>query len=127
MTDYFHLGAQWYLKERSPDDITFNGQGRKIIKRNWKALFKNNARSGYIGMASVMLCFNREGVVMNAEILPQETTTTNSKHLKHLKHLKQVLVAAIGYRIEEDQNAPFEECGKLVFNFDINGTELPTT
>ena len=105
------------IKERSPDDITFNGESRKIIKRNWKALFKNNARSGYIGMASIMLCFNREGVVMNAEILPQETTTTDSKHLK------QVLVAAIGYRIEEVQNAPFEECGKLVFNFDINGNK----
>ena len=54
---------------------------------------------------------------MNAKILPHETTTTDSKHLK------QVLVAAIGNRIEEDQNAPFEECGKLVFNFDINGNK----
>jgi len=86
---------------------------REIIKRNWKALFINN-RYKMEGKISTKLCFNRQGIVKYIEILPIETTVT------HKAKLKRALIAAKGYEIEKDSLAPILQCGKLVFNLDIN-------
>lgn len=96
-------------------DGTGNGVfGRKIVKRNWRELFTGGDQSKGKGKIAVMICVDRAGEVRYTEILFDETTETDPKKLK------QAMKAAKGYKVQEDPNAPPEQCGKLVFNLDIN-------
>lgn len=88
--------------------------GRKIVKRNWRELFKGGDQSKGKGKIAVKICVDRAGAVRYTEILFDETTETDSKKLK------QAMKAAKGYKVQEDPNAPPEQCGKLIFNLDIN-------
>ncbi len=88
--------------------------GRKIIKRNWRGLFKGGNQSKGKGKIAVKICVDRMGDVRHTEILFSETTETNKQKLK------QALEAAKGYKVQEDPSAPEEQCGKLIFNLDIN-------
>jgi len=97
-------------KRMSKYDDSGNGVfGRKIVKRNWRELFKGGNQSKRSGKIAVMICVDRSGTVKYTEILFDETTETDSKRLK------QAMKAANGYRFQEDLNAPAEECGKLIF------------
>lgn len=88
--------------------------GRKIVKRNWRGLFKGGNQSSGEGKIAVKICVNQSGDVNYTEILFDETTETNRQKLK------QALEAAKGYKVQEDYQAPKEQCGKLVFNLNIN-------
>ena len=88
--------------------------GRKIVKRNWRELFKGGNQSKSKGKIAVMICVDRAGAVRYTEILFDETTETDSKKLK------QAMKAAKGYKVQADPNGPPEQCGKLIFNLDIN-------
>jgi hypothetical protein len=93
--------------------------GRKIIKRNWRELFKGGDQSKGKGKIAVKICVDRAGDVRYTEILFDETTETDSKKLK------QAMKAAKGYKVQADPNAPAEQCGKLIFNLDINALKSP--
>lgn len=99
---------------RNKNEIEFGGNGRRIVKRNWRALFENGDQYSLAATIAIKICVNRESEVLYAEILPDETTTADSRRFK------QALLAAKGYRVEEDQNAASEECDKLVFNLDVS-------
>jgi len=88
--------------------------GRKIVKRNWRELFKGGNQSKGKGKIAVKICVDRAGDVRYTEIIFEETTETDSKKLK------QAMKAAKGYKVQKDPNAPREQCGKLIFNLDIN-------
>jgi|TARA_R110000737_G_scaffold352790_1_gene400349 outer membrane biosynthesis protein TonB len=88
--------------------------GRKIIKRNWRELFKGGNQSKGKGKIAVKICVDRAGDVRYTEILFDETTETDNQRLK------QAMKAAKGYKVQEDPRAPTEQCGKLIFNLDIN-------
>lgn len=88
--------------------------GRKIVKRNWRELFKGGNQSKGKGKIAVKICVDRAGAVRYTEILFDETTESDPKKLK------QAMKAAKGYKVQEDPNAPPEQCGKLIFNLDIN-------
>jgi len=88
--------------------------GRKIIKRNWRELFKGGNQSKGKGKIAVKICVDRSGGVVYTEVLFDETTETDTKRLK------QAMKAAKGYKVQEDPSAPAEQCGKLIFNLDIN-------
>lgn len=88
--------------------------GRKIVKRNWRGLFEGGDQSKGKGKIAVKICVDRAGDVRYTEILFDDTTETDTKRLK------QALTAAKGYKVQADPGAPAEQCGKLIFNLDIN-------
>lgn len=88
--------------------------GRKIVKRNWRELFAGGNQSKGKGKIAVKICVDRAGDVRFTEILFDETTETDPDKLK------RAMKAAKGYKVQEDPKAPAEQCGKLVFNLDIN-------
>ena len=88
--------------------------GRKIVKRNWRGLFTGGDQSKGKGKIAIKICVDRAGIVRYTEVLFDETTETDSKKLK------QAMKAAKGYKVEKDPNAPVEQCGKIIFNLDIN-------
>ena len=96
------------------DDSARGVFGRKIIKRNWKVLFSGTDRIKATGKIAVKICVDPKGIVKDAEILESETTEENEKVLR------RAIKAAKGYRVEPDENAAPCECGKLVFQLDIN-------
>lgn len=88
--------------------------GRKIVKRNWKGLFDGGNQSSGKGKIAIKICVNRAGDVKYSEILFDETTEDDRQKLK------RALEAAKGYKVQADPSAPKEQCGKLIFNLDIN-------
>lgn len=88
--------------------------GRKIIKQNWKALFKG--RRPESGIIALMVCVNRDGEVHHAEIIDSETTIAQNWVLE------RAIKAAKGYLYEADPSAPLEQCGKLIFNMDLRSS-----
>jgi len=88
--------------------------GRKIVKRNWRALFKGGNQSSGQGKIAVKICVDRAGDVVFTEILFDETTETDRTKLR------RAIDAAKGYKVQSDYSAPEEQCGKLIFNLDIN-------
>ena len=88
--------------------------GRKNVKRNWRELFKGGNQPKGKGKIAVMICVDRAGDVRYTQVLLDETTETDSKKLK------QAMKASKGYKVQADPSAPPEQCGKLIFNLDIN-------
>ena len=99
---------------RNYDDSGNSVFGRRITKQNWRELFKGGDQSKGSGKVTVKYCVDRQGQVGFAEILFDETTETDRDILKRAVH------AAYGYEVQADPNAPAVECGKLVFNLNIN-------
>lgn len=85
--------------------------GRKVIKRDVKALMAAINESGKI---VIKTCINREGNVTNVQILDDETTTTNRTVLK------KALKAIRNYKFEPRFDGPQEECGKLTISQDLS-------
>ena len=105
------------VSDRIISENAFGDNGRKFVKRNWRALFANKKHTKALhGKIVIMVCANREGEMKYGEIISNESTLSDPNILKN------ALNASRGYRVEEDQNAPIEECGKLIFNLDINGS-----
>ena len=93
----------------------FGEKGRKFIQRNWKALFNNKRNLRPLnGKIAMMICANRDGVMKYGEIITEECSITDRNILV------RALNASRGYIVEMDQNAPYEECGKFIFNLDVS-------
>lgn len=92
----------------------FDGSGNGIFKR--KVRYKNwaNIPMTVSGKVSIKSCINQAGLVTYTEIIQFETT------IKDKKVLKDCLKAAKGYKYDPDTKAPKEQCGKIIFNLDIN-------
>jgi len=105
--------TEFVFEEREIDEIQFLNK-RGIVKRNWRALFKNNDPKRIDGKVSIKLCVNNAGDVIYAETIPEETTIQDSQYLKN------AVYAAKGYKVKADQDAAPIECGKLVFDLGIN-------
>lgn len=111
--DALFLGGQG-KRTRDYDDSGSGIFERKIVKRNWRELYEGGRQSKSNGKITVKICVDRAGDVRYTEILFDETTDTDPSNLK------RALKAAKGYKFQEDKSAPPEQCGKLVFNMDIN-------
>jgi outer membrane biosynthesis protein TonB len=83
--------------------------GRKITYRNVAGAKSAISVSGRV---YVKVCINRAGIVTFGEIIPSESTITDSKVCK------EYLKVAKAYKFQPDPTAPKEECGKLIFTVD---------
>ena len=101
------LAAEFGVKTKIVDVvIPINFDGRKIIQRNWKALFSKFPSLD--GLITISAEANADGDIIYAEVIKEKTTIDN------IVILKDALKAAKGYKIEEgSKNAT----GEIVFNF----------
>ena len=96
-----------YFNQTSEITKSFDGEFRKVTKRNIKEVLEVGFKNQDKTMIVAKLSIDKRGRVIAAELL-EETTTAMTNRQKRL-----TLVALMGYRYEETESTACIESGKI--------------